>query len=163
MTLTRGATYVVGGRVGMDETHQVNIHFNWDNLSLYPYSLLVYSSLRAECARLRDGFLLYVIFALKTRRFVRSCPKKVEKTSSENTTFENSEHPYRTCGSSGWFFYLFSSSPMAVFLWNTNDFLKSCSNLWFYFEKQWIFINYHWNLEVSYEKRRICQDSCSNL
>ena len=24
MRLTRGATYVVGGRVGMDETHQVN-------------------------------------------------------------------------------------------------------------------------------------------
>ena len=53
MRLTRGATYVVGGRVGMDETHQVNIHFNWDNLSFfllpssfYPYSLLVYSSLR---------------------------------------------------------------------------------------------------------------------
>ena len=38
-------------------------------------------------------------FGLKTRRFVRSCPKKVEKTLSENTTFENSEHPYRTCGS----------------------------------------------------------------
>ena len=53
MRLTRGATYVVGGRVGMDETHQVNIHFNWDNLSLYTYSL----SLRAECARLRVSFL----------------------------------------------------------------------------------------------------------
>ena len=31
---------------------------------------------------------------------VRGCPKKVEKTSSEHTTFEISEHPYRTCGSS---------------------------------------------------------------
>ena len=30
-------------------------------------------------------------------------PKKVEKTSSDNTTFENSEHPYRTCGSPGGF------------------------------------------------------------
>ena len=33
MRLTRGATDVVGGRVGMGETHQVKIHFNWDNLS----------------------------------------------------------------------------------------------------------------------------------
>ena len=42
MRLTRGATYVVGGRVGMDETHQVNIHFNWDNLSLFsPLSSLL--------------------------------------------------------------------------------------------------------------------------
>ena len=72
--------------------------------SLYPYSLLVYSSLRAEWARKPHGFLPYVIFALKTRRFVRGCPKKVEKTSSENTTFENSEHPYRTCGPPGGLF-----------------------------------------------------------
>ena len=35
MRLTRGATCVVGGRDGMDETHQVNIHFNWDNLSFF--------------------------------------------------------------------------------------------------------------------------------
>ena len=27
------ATYVMGGRVGMDETQQVKMHFNWDNLS----------------------------------------------------------------------------------------------------------------------------------
>ena len=32
---------------------------------------------------------------------LRGCPKKVEKTSSEKLTFEKSEHPYRTCGSSG--------------------------------------------------------------
>ena len=38
---------------------------------------------------------------------VRSCPKKVEKTSSENTTFAKSEHPYRTCGSLGGFFFFF--------------------------------------------------------
>ena len=39
-------------------------------------------------------------FRSENLHFVRGCPKKVEKTSSENTTFENSEHPYRTCGSS---------------------------------------------------------------
>ena len=72
--------------------------------SLYPYSLLVYSSLRAELTQLRTRFLPYVIFALKTRRFVRGYPKKVEKTSSENTTFKNSEHPYRTCGPPGGLF-----------------------------------------------------------
>ena len=125
MRLTRGATYVVGGRVGMDETHQVNIHFNWDNLSLYPYSLLIYSSLRAEWARKPAGSSPPVVFGLKTRRFVRSCPKKVEKTSSENTTFENSEHPYRTCGPPGGLF-CFSvpplrhgrgSSPMSFSFW----------------------------------------------
>ena len=32
------ATYVMGRRVGMDETQQVKMHFNWDNLS--PSSLL---------------------------------------------------------------------------------------------------------------------------
>ena len=46
MRLTRGATCVVGGRVGMDETHQVNIHFNWDNLSFFllPSSFILLSS-----------------------------------------------------------------------------------------------------------------------
>ena len=34
-----------------------------------------------------------VVFGLKTMRFVRSCPKKVEKTSSENLTFENWRTP----------------------------------------------------------------------
>ena len=102
-------------------------------------------------------------FRSENLHFVRGCPKKVEKTSSENTTFENSEHPYRTCGSSGWFFYLFGSSPMSVFLWKTHDFLKSCSNLWCSFGRQLIFIDYHWNLEVSYEKPMICPDYCSNL
>ena len=38
---------------------------------------------------------------------VRGCPKKVEKTSSENTTFAKSEHPYRTCGSPGGRFFFF--------------------------------------------------------
>ena len=38
---------------------------------------------------------------------VRGCPKQAEKTSSENITFEMLEHPYRTCGSSGWFFLFF--------------------------------------------------------
>ena len=36
---------------------------------------------------------------------VRSCPKKVEKTSSDNTTFKNSVRPYRTCGLSGGIFF----------------------------------------------------------
>ena len=31
---SRPVAYVVGGRVGMDESHQVKIHFNWDNLSV---------------------------------------------------------------------------------------------------------------------------------
>ena len=76
---TRGATCVVGGRVGMDETHQVNIHFNWDNLSLYPYSLLIYSSLRAEWARKPVGFLPCLIFVLKTCIPFGAVPKKSKK------------------------------------------------------------------------------------
>ena len=82
----RPVAYVLGGRVGMDETHQVKIHFNWDNLSLfslrsslYPYSLLVYSSLRAECTRLRARFLPCVIFALKTCISFGAIPKKSKK------------------------------------------------------------------------------------
>ena len=153
-------------------------------LLLHTYSLLVYSSLVAELTRLRHGFLPYVIFALKTLHSAADVPKKVEKTSSENTTFENSEHPYRTCGSpgglflfrflpstpeavpplwhfrsenlhsaadvpkkvektssenttfeisehpyrtcgsSGYVFFLFGSSPMSVFPWKTSDFLN---------------------------------------
>ena len=50
--------------------------------------------------------------------------KSRKKTSSNNTTFENSEHPYRICGSLGGFLYLFGSSPPVVFLWKTDDFLK---------------------------------------
>ena len=73
----------------------------------------------------RDFFLLRCSnFRSKTYHSVRGYPKKVEKTSSENTTFDNSEHPYRTCGSSVCVFFLFGSSPMSVFLWKTNDFLK---------------------------------------
>ena len=157
--------YVVGGRVGMDETHQVKIHFNWDNLSLFSLSLFLISILflAGRVGPTPDAVPPLCHFRPENLHSVRGCPKKVEKTSSENTTFENSEHPYRTCGSSGWFFYLFGSSPMSVFLWKTNDFLKSCSNLWCSFGKQLIFIDYHWNLEVSYEKQMICQDSCSNL
>ena len=41
---------------------------------------------------------------------VRSCPKKVEKTSSKNITFAKSEHPYRTCGSPGGIFFFFDFS-----------------------------------------------------
>ena len=74
--------------------------------------------------RLRRQFLPYVIFALKTLHSAADIPKKVEKTSSENTAFEISEHPYRTCGSSGCVFILFGSSPMSVFLWKTYDFLN---------------------------------------
>ena len=64
------------------------------------------------------------VFFPKTYHSAAGCPKKVENTSSENTTFDNSEHPYRTCGSSVCVFFLFGSSPMSVFLWKTNDFLK---------------------------------------
>ena len=60
-----------------------------------------------------------VVFALKTLHSAADVPKKVEKASSENTTFENSEHPYRTCGSSGCVFLFFGSSPMSVFPWKT--------------------------------------------
>ena len=96
------ATYVMGWRVGMDTTQQVKIHFSWDNLILlHTYSLLVYSSPSRSELKRSIAPSPSVVFALKSRRFVRSCPKKVEKTSSENTTFEHSEHPYRTCGSPG--------------------------------------------------------------
>ena len=92
------------------------LDFLSDFSCFYTYSLLVYSSLVAELARLRVGFLPYVIFVLKTLHSVADVPKKVEKTSSENTTFENSEHPYRTCGSPGglFLFRFLPSTPEAV-------------------------------------------------
>ena len=68
-------------------------------------------------------FLLYVTAAVpplchlrsENLHFVRGCPKTVEKTSSENTTFENSEHPYRTCGFPGGFFLSFRFLPYVSF------------------------------------------------
>ena len=109
MTLTRGATYVVGGGVGMDETHQVNTHFNWDNLSLFSLSLflisILFSAGRVDAAPGRLPPLCH--FRPENLHSVRGCPKKVEKTSSKNTTFEISEHPYRTCGSLGGIFFFF--------------------------------------------------------
>ena len=88
----RPVAYVLGGWMGMDETHQSKIHFNWDNLSLfsllsslYPYSLLIYSSLRAECARLRPRFLPYVIFFLKTCIPFVAIPKKSKKRQAKTS------------------------------------------------------------------------------
>ena len=92
--------------------------------SFYTYSLLIFSSLRAELTRNPVGFLPYVIFALKTCIPLRAVPKKSKNTASKNTTFEISEHPYRTCGSPGCAFFLFGSFPMSVFLGKTYGFLN---------------------------------------
>ena len=61
---TRGATCVVGGRVGMDETHQVNIHFNWDNLSFFllPFSFFLSSSWWSQLLLCSIVFVLIFIF-----------------------------------------------------------------------------------------------------
>jgi len=68
-------------------------------------------------------------FFLKTYHSAAGRDEKVEKTSSKNMTFDNSEHPYRTCGSSVCVFFLFGSSPMSVFLWKTNAFLKILAHM----------------------------------
>ena len=115
----RPVAYVLGGQVGMHETHQVKIHFNWDDLSLVSLlSFLSFLSLFSPLSLSLSLFLINILFLAgrvrptpgrlpplfhfrpETLHSVRGCPKKVEKTSSENTTFEISEHPYRTCGSS---------------------------------------------------------------
>ena len=67
MRLTGGATYVVGGRVGMGETHQVKIHFNWSNLSSSssiptPY-IYIYSSSTA--------YLLHLCILVRCISFLR--------------------------------------------------------------------------------------------
>ena len=127
---TRGATCVVGGRVGMDETHQVNIHFNWDNLSLFSllsslFSLylflisILFPRGRVDATPGRLPPLSH--FRPENLHSVRGYPKKVEKTSSKNTTFENSEHPYRTCGSR-LTFSLLGSSPTSVLSLKTYHF-----------------------------------------
>ena len=60
----------------------------------------------------------FVMFVLKSCISFVVVPKKSKekKTLSEHTAFENSEHPYRTCGSSVCVFFLFGSFPMSVFL-----------------------------------------------
>ena len=56
---SRPVAYVVGGRVGMDETHQVKIHFNWDNLSLFSllcsFSFLSSSKGKGKTSRSKKG------------------------------------------------------------------------------------------------------------
>ena len=104
MRLTRGATYVVGGRVGMDDTH----YFKWDLvLLLHSYSLYIYTPPPPFWGYDRSLSPSLAPPPPENLHSARSCPKKVEKTSSENTTFAKSEHPYRTCGSLGG---IFSSS-----------------------------------------------------
>ena len=46
----------------------------------------------------RSKSMAFDTFSIKNNHSVAEVPQKVEKTSSENTTFANSEHPYRTCG-----------------------------------------------------------------
>ncbi len=98
--------------------------------SFYPYSLLVYSSLRAELTRLRVGFLPYVIFALKTRRFVRSYPKKVEKRQAKTPLLKIRSTPIALAALPA-DFSIFSVPPLCQFSCDkkNNDFLKSCSNI----------------------------------
>ena len=48
--------------------------------------------------------LSFKIIYIKNGHSVAEVPKKVEKTSSGNTTFANSEHPYRTSGLSAGYF-----------------------------------------------------------
>ena len=38
------------------------------------------------------------VFYIKNNHLATDVPNKIEKTLSENTTFANSEHPYRTSG-----------------------------------------------------------------
>ena len=98
--------WLEGGK-GQDSSSQTTS--NWDNLSLFSLYLFLISILfpRGRVRATPPPVPPLCHFRPENLHSVRGCPKKVEKTSSENTTFEISEHPYRTCGSSGWFFLFF--------------------------------------------------------
>ena len=144
MRLTGGATYVVGGRVGMGETHQVKIHFNWSNLFsssssfFYTYSLLVYSSSVGSAVGRSLASSPPVVFALKSRRFVRSCPKKVEKNVKRKHYFWKFGAPLSHLRLSRRIFLSFRFLPYVSFPLKTNDFLKILVQIYdLPWERQW--------------------------
>ena len=76
MRLTGGATYVVGGRVGMGETHQVKIHVNWSNLSSSssiptPY---IYILLLPPSGGMLEHYLLLLLSPISFLRLARDRP-----------------------------------------------------------------------------------------
>ena len=102
MRLAGGATYVVGGRVGMGETHQVNIHFNWSNLSWglsssssipTPY-IYIYILLLPPSGGMIDGLLLRSLLRpLKICIPFGAVPKKSKKRQAETLLLQNRSTP----------------------------------------------------------------------
>ena len=97
-----------------------------------------------------------VVFALKSRCFVRSYPKKIEKTSTGTLLLKIRSTPIALaalpadCS-------IFSVPPLWQFSFENQRFSKDvCSNPWF--SEKCDFLDHHWNLEVSFVKRMICQD-----
>ena len=77
MRLTGGATYVVGGRVGMGETHQVKIHFNWSNLSSSSSSIptpYIYILLLPPSGGTLDHYLLLLLAPISFLHLARDRP-----------------------------------------------------------------------------------------
>ena len=77
MRLTGGATYVVGGRVGMGETHQVKIHVNWSNLSSSSSSIptpYIYILLLPPSGGMLEHYLLLLLSPISFLRLARDRP-----------------------------------------------------------------------------------------
>ena len=115
MRLTGGATYVVGGGwewARLTKSKYISIEVTCPPPPPPPFLLLIYiyssSPLLGVCSTACSSAAPPLAPPPpENLHSVRSCPKKVEKTSSENTTFAKSEHPYRTCGSPGGIFFFF--------------------------------------------------------
>ena len=67
----------------------------------------------------RSKSMAFDTFSIKNNHSVAEVPPKVEKTWSENTTFANSVHLYRTSGSLAGAVDFWRSSPMSIFRSNT--------------------------------------------
>ena len=100
MRLTGGATYVVGGRVGMGETHQVKIHFNWSNLSSSSSSSssiptpYIYILLLPPSGGTIDPYLLLeVSLPLKICIPFVAVPKKSKKRQAKTLLLQNRSTP----------------------------------------------------------------------
>ena len=102
----------MGGRVGIDDTHLTRSHWKLVLLLLlllllllHSYSLCIYTPPPPSWGYDRTLAVGLAPPPPKNLHSAADVPKKVEKTSSENTTFKNSMRPYRTCGSSGGIFF----------------------------------------------------------
>ena len=81
----------------IDENRCTVVQNRWESIKNVVLSCFFLKN-RWKSLYCRSKSMEFDAFYIKNNNSVAEVPNKVEKTSSGNTTFANSEHPYRTCG-----------------------------------------------------------------